>query len=63
LAIPFLLAALGVGRAAELMRRHARAVQIVSRVTGVVMVIVGVLLFTGTLEQLARFGFFVNLGL
>jgi cytochrome c-type biogenesis protein len=63
LAIPFLLAALGIGRAAELMRQHARTVRIVSRVTGVVMVIVGVLLFTGTLEQLARFGFFVNLGL
>ncbi len=63
LAIPFLLAALGVGRAAELMRRHGRTVSIVSRVTGVVMIIVGVLLFTGTMETLARFGFFIPLGL
>jgi len=63
LAIPFLLAALGIGRVAELMRRHGRAVRIISRATGVVMVIVGVLLLTGTLERLARFGFFINLGL
>jgi len=63
LAIPFLLAALGVGRAAELMRRHSRTVSVVSRVTGVVMVIVGVLLLTGTLQTLARFGSFVPLGL
>ncbi len=63
LAIPFLLAALGVGRVAELMRRHSRTVSIVSRVTGVLMVVIGVLLFTGTLQTLARFGFFVPLGL
>jgi len=30
---------------------------------GVVMVIVGALLLTGTLGQLARFGFFVDFGL
>jgi len=63
LAVPFLLAALGVGRLAELMRRHAQTVRTVSVVTGVVMVIVGVLLLTGTLGQLARFGFFVDFGL
>lgn len=63
LAVPFLLAALGIGRVAELMRRHARAVMVVSRVTGVVMVIVGIMLLTGTLETLARFGFFIDLGL
>lgn len=63
LAIPFLLAALGVGRVAELMRRHARTVLVVARITGVVMIIVGVMLLTGTLETLARFGFFIDLGL
>jgi cytochrome c-type biogenesis protein len=63
LAIPFLLTALGIGRAAELMRRNARTVRIVSKVTGVVMVIVGVMLLTGTLQSLAQYGFFVDLGL
>ena len=63
LAIPFLLAALGIGRAAEWMRRHAAAVQVVSKVTGVVMVIIGVLLLTGSLQRLSQYGFFVDLGL
>jgi cytochrome c-type biogenesis protein len=62
LAIPFLLAALGIGRIAEWMRTHGRTM-IVSRVTGVVLVIVGFLLLTGALERLARYGFFVNFGL
>ena len=63
LAIPFLLAAIGVGRVADLMKRHSRAIKIMSYVTGVVLVIVGVMLLTGTLERLARFGFFVNFGI
>lgn len=63
LAIPFLLAALGVGRMAEWIRRHGRAILWVSRATGVVLVIVGFLLLTGALERLAQFGFFVNFGL
>jgi uncharacterized membrane protein YkgB len=45
------------------MKRHSRAIQIMSYVTGVVLVIVGVMLLTGTLERLARFGFFVNFGI
>ncbi len=63
LAIPFLLAALGIGRAAEWMRRHAGAVQVISKVTGAVMVIIGILLFTGSMGRLAQYGFFINLGL
>ena len=63
LAIPFLLAALGVGRATQLLRRHSKAIRTLSMATGVVLVVVGVMLFTGTLEQLARFGFFVDFGL
>lgn len=63
LAIPFLLAALGVGSVAEWMRHHQRAIRMLSVVTGVVLVIVGVMLLTGTLERLAQFGFFVNFGI
>ena len=63
LAIPFLIAALGVGRVAELMRNHNRAVRLISIGTGVILIIVGVMLLTGTLESLARFGFFVDFGL
>jgi len=63
LAIPFLLAALGIGRIAEWMRTHGRTMLVVSRATGVVLVIVGFLLLTGALERLAQYGFFVNFGL
>ena len=63
LAIPFLLAALGIGRIAEWMRSHGRMMLVVSRATGVVLVIVGFLLLTGALQRLAQFGFFVNFGL
>lgn len=63
LAVPFLLAALGVGRVTELMRRHSKVIHYMSISTGAVLVIVGVMLLTGTLEQLARFGFFVDFGL
>jgi cytochrome c-type biogenesis protein len=63
LAIPFLLAALGIGRAAEWMRRHAGAVRVISKVTGAVMVIIGILLFSGSMGRLAQYGFFIDLGL
>lgn len=63
LAVPFLLAALGIGRVAELMRRYGKAVRYISIATGIILIIVGILLFTGSLETLARYGFFVDFGL
>jgi cytochrome c-type biogenesis protein len=63
LAIPFLLAALGIGRVAELMKRYGKVVRYLSIATGVILVIVGVMLLTGTLERLAQYGFFVDFGL
>ncbi|MCK5646600.1 MAG: hypothetical protein KAH97_07435 [Anaerolineales bacterium] len=63
LAIPFLLAALGIGRVAQLMKRYSNAIRYIAVGTGIIMVIIGILLFTGTLERLAQFGFFVDFGL
>jgi len=63
LAIPFLIAALGIGRVAELMRNHSRAIRLVSIGTGVILILVGIMLLTGRLATLARFGFFVDFGL
>ncbi len=66
LAVPFLLAALGIGRITELMRRHSTAIRYISIGTGVLLVLVGVLLATGRLELFfARFSstFFVDFGL
>jgi cytochrome c-type biogenesis protein len=63
LAIPFLLAALGIGRVTYLMRRHRTLIRYLSYATGLLLLAVGVMLLTGTLERLARFGFFVDFGL
>jgi cytochrome c-type biogenesis protein len=63
LAIPFLLAALGIGRVAQLMKRYANAIRYIAVGTGIIMVIIGILLFTGTLERIAQFGFFIDFGL
>jgi cytochrome c-type biogenesis protein len=63
MAVPFLLAALGVGRLTEFLRRNRAGLRVVKYVTGGMMLILGVLLFTGSFEGLARFGFFVDLGL
>jgi cytochrome c-type biogenesis protein len=63
LAIPFLLAAIGIGTVTRLMRRYSKAIHYLSIGTGIVLVIIGVMLLTGTLARLAQFGFFIDFGL
>lgn len=63
LAIPFLVAALGVGWVTTILRKYGRVMRITEIVMGVILIIVGALLFTGTFEKLARFGIFVDFGL
>jgi cytochrome c-type biogenesis protein len=63
LAVPFLAAALGLGQLTQLLRRRGKLIHRLSQATGVLLVIIGVMLFTGTLERLARFGFFIDFGL
>lgn len=63
LAIPFLLAAVGIGWVSLILSRYRRVMHYAEIVMGGVLIIVGVMLFLGTFEQLSRFGFFVNFGL
>jgi cytochrome c-type biogenesis protein len=63
LAIPFLLAALGVGWVTTIVRRYGKVMLYAEIIMGVILVIVGTMLFLGTFEQLARFGVFVDFGL
>ncbi len=63
LAIPFLAAAIGIGWVTVALRRYGKAMHYVEVGMGVVMVIVGVLLFAGVFELLARYGFYVNFGI
>lgn len=63
LAIPFLLAALGIGWVTIILKRYSKLMRYVEIIMGVILVIVGVLLFAGTFETLSRFGTFVDFGL
>ena len=63
LAIPFLLAALSVEWVTTLLRKYGRVMHYAEIAMGVVLVIVGVMLFAGTFELIARYGYFVDLGL
>ena len=63
LAIPFLIAAFGVGWVTTILRRYGKIMHYTEIMMGIVLVIVGVMLFMGVFEYLARFGFFIDFGL
>ncbi len=63
LAIPFLLAALGIDWITRGLRRYRKALHVIEIGMGIILVIVGVMLFLGTFEQIARYGYFVDFGL
>ena len=63
LAIPFLAAALGIGWVTTTLRKYNKIMHYVEIAMGVVLVIVGVLLFAGVFELLARYGYYVNFGI
>ncbi|HEX7556071.1 MAG TPA: cytochrome c biogenesis protein CcdA [Leptolinea sp.] len=63
LAIPFLIMALGIDWIASWMKKFGRYVGLVEKGMGVILLVVGVLLFFGIFEQIARFGFYFNFGL
>ncbi len=63
LAIPFLIAALGIGWVGATLRKYGKVMHYVEIAVGVILVIVGIMLFSGTFELLARYGTFVDFGL
>lgn len=63
LAIPFLLAALGIGWVSTVLRKYGKIMHYVEIAMGIILIIVGVMLLLGTFEQIARFGLFVDFGL
>lgn len=63
LAIPFLVAALGIGWVTGILRKHSKVMRYVEIAMGVVLVIVGIMLMLGTFELLARYGLWVDFGL
>ena len=65
LAIPFLIAALGVGWVSITLRKYGRFMHYVEIAMGVVLVILGFMLFSGIFERIAQAGqfFWVDFGL
>ena len=63
LAIPFLVAALGIGWVTQILRRYGKVMHWIEVAMGAVLIIVGAMLFLGTFNTLGRFGFFIDLGL
>ena len=63
LAVPFLVAALGLGWVTFLLRKYQKAFHYVELVMGVIMVGVGVMLFLGVFQQMANLGWFVDFGI
>jgi cytochrome c-type biogenesis protein len=63
LAIPFLLASLGVDWVTKTLTRYGNVMKYATVSMGVVLILVGVMLFTGRFETLAQYGFFVDFGL
>jgi cytochrome c-type biogenesis protein len=64
LSIPFLIAALGVGWVTSALRKYGKALHYLEIAMGVLLIVVGLLLFFGTFETitiyLQRFGSFVE---
>ena len=63
LAIPFLIAALAIGWVTTVIRKYGKVMRYVEIAMGFILVIVGLMLFFGTFEQLARFGLFIDFGI
>lgn len=63
LAIPFLVAAVGIGWVTTLLRKYGKIMRYTEIAMGVLLVVVGGMLALGYLSQLSRFGLFVDFGL
>jgi cytochrome c-type biogenesis protein len=65
LAIPFLVAALGIGWVSTILRRYGKVMRVIEVAMGVVLVIVGVMLFAGIFELIAQRAqfFWIDFGL
>jgi cytochrome c-type biogenesis protein len=63
LAIPFLLAAVGIGWVTTILRRYSKVMRNAEIVMGILLVIAGFLLFLGSFNILASFVPFYNFGL
>ena len=60
LAIPFLFASVEIDLISSVIRKHGRVMHYVEIVTGVMLIVIGILLFSGRFERLASLGTFIG---
>lgn len=63
LAIPFLVAAFGIGWVSQILRRYGKVMHTIEIIMGVLLIIVGAMLLLGVFNTLGYFGPFVDFGL
>ncbi len=63
MAIPFLAAAIGVGWVSQVLKNYGKVMKVVEIVTGIILIIVGVMLFLGIYQQLATFDALIDFGI
>jgi cytochrome c-type biogenesis protein len=63
LAIPFLIAALGIGWVTTILRKYGKVMRYVEIIMGILLVVIGILLITGNFALLALNGLGFNFGL
>ena len=63
LAIPFLLAAIGIGWVTNILSRYGKVMRYMEILMGILLIIVGIMLSLGIFEQMSRFGFFIDIGI
>jgi cytochrome c-type biogenesis protein len=60
LAIPFLVAAVEISLVTSLLRRHRKTMFYAEKAMGVILIVVGILLFMGRFQTLAQYGTFLG---
>lgn len=63
LAIPFLVAAIGIGWVAVILARYRRVMHYVEIGMGILLIIIGAMLFLGTFQLISQYGYFVDFGI
>jgi len=63
MAIPFLAAALGIGWVTKVLQKYSKALRIAQYVMGVILIVVGIMLFLGIYQQMISFESIIDLGI
>jgi cytochrome c-type biogenesis protein len=61
--IPFLAAAFGIGWVTHILRRYSKAMKIAQVLMGVILILVGILLFLGLYQRLVTFQSLIDFGI